>query len=119
MLTSIIQQPSVDCGNLPDVFVINVSSPNTPNLRDLQGVEQLRIIIEACQKMNQQKSAEFITSPKPLLVKVQTRYVPRTVRRYCHTSLSSVGAQALLLQIPLSLVLVSCQATKTCKNPVG
>ena len=53
-----------------DVFVINVSSPNTPNLRDLQGVEQLRIIIEACQKMNQEKSAEFNSSPKPLLVKV-------------------------------------------------
>ena len=53
-----------------DVFVINVSSPNTPNLRDLQGVEQLRIIIKACQKMNQEKSAEFSSSPKPLLVKV-------------------------------------------------
>ena len=53
-----------------DVFVINVSSPNTPNLRDLQGVEQLRIIIEACQKMNQEKSAELSSSPKPLLVKV-------------------------------------------------
>jgi len=53
-----------------DVFVINVSSPNTPNLRDLQSVEQLRIIIEACQKMNQEKSAEFSSSPKPLLVKV-------------------------------------------------
>ena len=38
--------------------------------RQLQGVEQLRIIIEACQKMNQEKSAEFSSSPKPLLVKV-------------------------------------------------
>ncbi|MBA87163.1 MAG: dihydroorotate dehydrogenase (quinone), partial [Euryarchaeota archaeon] len=53
-----------------NLFVINVSSPNTPNLRDLQGVKELKVIIDACQKVNQDKSAEFNSKPKPLLVKV-------------------------------------------------
>ncbi|MDO4910692.1 MAG: quinone-dependent dihydroorotate dehydrogenase [Corynebacterium sp.] len=34
-------------GNLADFVVINVSSPNTPGLRDLQAVESLRPIMEA------------------------------------------------------------------------
>ena len=35
-----------------DIFVINVSSPNTPNLRDLQGEEELRKIITASMNVN-------------------------------------------------------------------
>lgn len=34
-------------GNLADYVVVNVSSPNTPGLRDLQAVESLRPIMEA------------------------------------------------------------------------
>lgn len=34
-------------GNLADYLVINVSSPNTPGLRDLQAVDSLRPIIDA------------------------------------------------------------------------
>ncbi len=53
-----------------DVFVINVSSPNTPNLRDLQNQDELKKIIEACMSVNIQKSSESKMSPKHLLVKV-------------------------------------------------
>ena len=53
-----------------DVFVVNVSSPNTPNLRDLQGEEELRKIILECVKINSQKSQEIGSSAKPILVKV-------------------------------------------------
>lgn len=45
-----------------DYFVINVSSPNTPGLRSLQGNEQLEPILEALQKENQGK--------KPILLKI-------------------------------------------------
>jgi len=56
--------------NYIDVFVVNVSSPNTPNLRDLQGEEELRKIILECVKVNYQKAQEAGSSEKPILVKV-------------------------------------------------
>ncbi|MFN3359912.1 MAG: quinone-dependent dihydroorotate dehydrogenase [Pseudanabaenaceae cyanobacterium] len=45
-----------------DYFVINVSSPNTPNLRDLQAIKYLDEIISALTSVNVQR--------KPLLVKI-------------------------------------------------
>lgn len=49
------------CGDLVDGFVINVSSPNTPNLRDLQKDEDLTRIIKAVQTHS---------GDKPVLVKI-------------------------------------------------
>ena len=48
--------------DLGDYFVINVSSPNTPNLRDLQAIAPLRIIFDTLQQENQGR--------KPILVKI-------------------------------------------------
>jgi dihydroorotate dehydrogenase len=48
---------------LADFFVVNVSSPNTPNLRALQDKAALDEILAALQKLN-------APNPKPLLVKV-------------------------------------------------
>lgn len=48
--------------DLADYFVINVSSPNTPGLRSLQGGEQLEPILETLQNENQ--------SQKPILIKI-------------------------------------------------
>ncbi len=48
---------------LADFFVVNVSSPNTPNLRQLQDKAALEEIIAALQQLNSPQ-------PKPLLVKV-------------------------------------------------
>jgi dihydroorotate dehydrogenase len=45
-----------------DYVVINVSSPNTPGLRDLQGETRLRAILEAV--------GERIARPPPILVKI-------------------------------------------------
>ena len=53
-----------------DLFVINVSSPNTPNLRDLQGEEELRKIISKCMEINNNQAAEHGSKKKPILVKV-------------------------------------------------
>jgi dihydroorotate dehydrogenase len=47
---------------LGDYFVVNVSSPNTPGLRTLQGSEQLSGILDALQQENQ--------GVKPILVKI-------------------------------------------------
>ena len=48
-----------------DYFVVNVSSPNTPGLRDLQDKEPLTRILQTLQDLNQAKE-----SPKPLLLKI-------------------------------------------------
>ncbi|WP_296696846.1 quinone-dependent dihydroorotate dehydrogenase [Thiocapsa sp. UBA6158] len=52
-------------GHLADYVVVNISSPNTPGLRDLQRVEEVARIIEAIQGPNQR-----LVRPRPLLVKL-------------------------------------------------
>jgi dihydroorotate dehydrogenase len=48
-----------------DYFVVNVSSPNTPNLRDLQEKEPLKQLLQAVKSANDKKS-----KPKPILLKI-------------------------------------------------
>lgn len=48
-----------------DYFVVNVSSPNTPGLRDLQQKDSLKKILTNLQQINQTKSIQ-----KPLLLKI-------------------------------------------------
>lgn len=48
-----------------DYFVVNVSSPNTPNLRELQDKEPLTELLLELQKLNHQKE-----KPKPILLKI-------------------------------------------------
>ena len=51
--------------DVADYFVVNVSSPNTPGLRELQEKESLRKILSHLQNINQSKP-----KPKPLLLKI-------------------------------------------------
>lgn len=53
-----------------DYFVINVSSPNTPNLRALQERSALEGIIAALQKREQELLSSGQRGPKPLLLKI-------------------------------------------------
>ena len=48
-----------------DYFVVNVSSPNTPNLRELQDKEPLTQLLTTLQQLNLQKD-----KPKPILLKI-------------------------------------------------
>jgi dihydroorotate dehydrogenase len=48
-----------------DYFVVNVSSPNTPGLRDLQGKDSLKKIFLNLQNINREQK-----DPKPLLLKI-------------------------------------------------
>ncbi len=48
-----------------DYFVVNVSSPNTPNLRDLQEKEPLTRLLSQLQEKNREQ-----TAPKPILLKI-------------------------------------------------
>ena len=51
--------------NFVDYFVVNVSSPNTPNLRALQDKEPLTKLLNSLQYENEKKS-----KPKPILLKI-------------------------------------------------
>jgi dihydroorotate dehydrogenase len=51
--------------DLVDYFAINVSSPNTENLRDLQNHDNLILLLTAIQKNNQSRK-----NPKPVLLKI-------------------------------------------------
>jgi dihydroorotate dehydrogenase len=48
-----------------DYFVVNVSSPNTPNLRELQSKEPLKQLLNRLQERNTEKDIE-----KPILLKI-------------------------------------------------
>ncbi|MCB0703951.1 MAG: quinone-dependent dihydroorotate dehydrogenase [Saprospiraceae bacterium] len=50
---------------LVDYFVVNVSSPNTPNLRELQEREPLQALLSELQALNNLKDR-----PKPILLKI-------------------------------------------------
>ena len=56
-----------DCA---DYVVVNVSSPNTPGLRDLQAASRLAPLLDALQADNQRAAAEHRVAPRPLLVKI-------------------------------------------------
>jgi dihydroorotate dehydrogenase len=57
--------------SLADYLVVNVSSPNTPNLRELQRPEALGSLLDALQKRNQELAGSHPSKqPVPLLVKI-------------------------------------------------
>lgn len=58
--------------NYVDYFVVNVSSPNTPNLRALQDKQPLKAILLRLQKINSELSisSERPSQRKPLLLKI-------------------------------------------------
>jgi dihydroorotate dehydrogenase len=53
-----------------DYLVVNVSSPNTPGLRDLQAVEALRPVLEAVRVAADEATTRAGRPPVPLLVKI-------------------------------------------------
>lgn len=57
-----------------DYFVVNVSSPNTPGLRELQEKDSLRKILSHLQLINTQQ-----TSPKPILLKIAPDLTPSQI----------------------------------------
>ncbi len=57
-----------------DYFVVNVSSPNTPGLRELQEKESLRKILTNLQTVNLK-----LLNPKPILLKISPDLTPEQV----------------------------------------
>lgn len=54
-----------------DYIAVNVSSPNTPNLRELQRPEMLAKLLEALQERNEKRAQDLsLSAPTPLLLKI-------------------------------------------------
>jgi dihydroorotate dehydrogenase len=63
-----------------DYFVVNVSSPNTPGLRELQEKDSLRKILSHLQTINQQESgADTDRKAKPILLKIAPDLTPQQI----------------------------------------
>jgi dihydroorotate dehydrogenase len=58
--------------NHADYFVVNVSSPNTPGLRELQEINSLRKILTRLQQISKGQPG----TPKPLLLKIAPDMIP-------------------------------------------
>lgn len=57
--------------DIADYIAINVSSPNTPNLRELQRPEMLAELLKSLQKRNDELAERSLRrQPKPLLLKI-------------------------------------------------
>jgi dihydroorotate dehydrogenase subfamily 2 len=53
-----------------DYFAVNVSSPNTPNLRSLQSIDALVPLLDRVRRANHDTAAARGTKPKPVLLKI-------------------------------------------------
>jgi len=62
-----------------DYFVVNVSSPNTPGLRELQEKDALRKILTHLQRINNELAAEKGIRPGPLLLKIAPDLSPSQI----------------------------------------
>ena len=56
--------------DVADYIAVNVSSPNTPNLRELQRSDLLSELLQSLQKRNHELAQASSALPKPLLLKI-------------------------------------------------
>jgi dihydroorotate dehydrogenase len=78
-----------------DYLVVNVSSPNTPELRKLQEPERLGRLLETLQVRNQQLATYANRPPKPLLVKIAPDLTDAEVIEVARVALA-VGVSGLI-----------------------
>ncbi len=86
--------PALYCGVAPhaDYVAINISSPNTPGLRDLQGEQQLRDILAAMAA-----ARETLSGPHPpILVKIAPDLSPGAVEPIVQAAVE-LGMQGLIV----------------------
>jgi dihydroorotate dehydrogenase len=76
---------------LADYIVVNISSPNTPGLRDLQTVQQVESIVAAIQAPNQR-----LVRPRPLLLKLAPDLADEDAVACSHAALDA-GCSGLVL----------------------
>jgi dihydroorotate dehydrogenase len=97
---------------LADYIAINVSSPNTPGLRELQSAPQLEPLLAALRADNQRLAREHNSSPRPLFLKIAPEMTPAALRALvdvaarCHISgfiATNTTTERPLLRAPAAL----------------
>ena len=87
-----------------DFFVINVSSPNTLGLRELQQSEHLNSILSKCQKVNKAQSKKEGKDPRPLLVKIapelDDNYLKEIIKLIKKHKISAIVASNTTIERP-------------------
>jgi dihydroorotate dehydrogenase len=75
---------------LADYIAVNVSSPNTPGLRELQRAEQLEALLQALQRRNQELAEKGArTRLTPLLVKLAPDLEPEDLKQIVDVVMST------------------------------
>ena len=67
-------------------FVVNVSSPNTPGLRELQQRDFLEELVRALKARNAELSRASGSKPRPLLVKIAPDVLPKDLEGILHVA---------------------------------
>lgn len=78
---------------LADYMVVNISSPNTPGLRDLQNPDELARLLDACLKARDKAVAD---NPPPMLVKLAPDLAPEQ-RRDIAPVLTASGIDGMVI----------------------
>ncbi len=98
---------------LADYFTINVSSPNTPGLRDLQGRQHLTSLLERL--LSQRAGLEGKSGKKPLFLKIAPDLVPEDEKDIAEVA-TSLGVDALIISnttLDRPADLADCSRTET------
>lgn len=72
-----------------DYAVVNVSSPNTPGLRLLQGAEHLEILMRAVQTANRRLAPAHGRAPLPVLLKIAPDLAPEDLEGIARLALAA------------------------------
>lgn len=71
-----------------DYFVVNVSSPNTPGLRDLQARDSMQELVHALKQRNAELARAQGAAPRPLLVKISPDIQPKDLEGFVEVAKS-------------------------------
>ena len=101
--------------DIADYIVVNLSSPNTPGLRDLQAAEAARVLVGELIAERQRLSAERVQKSPPLFVKIAPDLAPAgleaTVAAALQAGADGIVATNTTVSRPASLR--STQATES------
>jgi dihydroorotate dehydrogenase len=103
-----------------DYFAVNVSSPNTPGLRDLQDSDRLGALLDALiQRLRTRAAQEGRVAPKPLLVKVAPELHEAALERIVDLCLARGASGLIAVNTTLDRSGLSVDTPKTLRDQPG
>jgi dihydroorotate dehydrogenase len=97
-----LEQAAIDYASLvpalfeiANYFTVNVSSPNTPGLRALQGPDALTALLERVNEANQLTASIHNRNPKPILVKIAPDLDDSEIEAFAEAAIAG-GARGII-----------------------